>query len=155
MAGAEQVLFGSAAAAAAMICHREISSRELTRLVLDRIDAANPGLNAVAELRREAALREAAAADQAIARGEPTGPLHGVPMTIKEAFNVAGLHTTWGNPAFREFTADRDAAVVRRLRRSQRHRGAAGDGGSPPSARERVPSVLRCAHGLAPEVSRT
>jgi amidase len=118
VAGVEQVLFGSAAAAAAMICRREISSRELTGLVLDRIDAANPGLNAVVELRCQAALQEAAAADQAIARGERTGPLHGVPMTIKEAFNVAGLHTTWGNPAFRGFTADWDATVVGRLRQA-------------------------------------
>jgi Asp-tRNA(Asn)/Glu-tRNA(Gln) amidotransferase A subunit family amidase len=53
------------------------------------------------ELRREAALREAAAADEAIARGERTGLLHGVPMTVKEALNVAGRHTIWGEPSFR------------------------------------------------------
>ena len=115
--GIEQ-LTGSAGAAAGMIRRREISSRELTELVLSRVDALNPTLNAVVELRREAALEEAAAADEAVARGERTGPLHGVAITIKEAFNVAGLHTTWGNPAFREFVADRDATVVRRLRRA-------------------------------------
>jgi oligopeptide transport system ATP-binding protein len=58
----------------------------------------------------------AAGADGAVARGDRVGPLHGVPMTIKEAFNVAGLHTTWGNPDFKEFVADQDATVVRRLR---------------------------------------
>ena len=87
-------------------------------MVLARIDAASPDLNAVVEVRREAALGEAAAADEAVARGEQVGPLHGVPMTIKEAFNVAGLHTTWGNPAFKQYVADHDATVVRRLRRA-------------------------------------
>jgi amidase len=113
-----QGLFGSAAWAAAMVRRGQVSSRELTELVLARIDATNPDLNAVVEVRREAALREAAAADEAVVRGEATGPLHGVPMTIKEAFNVAGLHTTWGNPAFKEFVADSDATVVRRLRQA-------------------------------------
>jgi amidase len=83
-----------------------------------RIEAVNPALNAVVELRREAALREAAAADEATARGDATGPLHGVPMTIKDSFNVAGLHTTWGNPAFKDFVADSDATVARRLKRA-------------------------------------
>jgi len=100
-----------------MVRRGKVSSRELTELVLARIDAANPDLNAVVEVRREAAL-EAAAADEAVARGERVGPLHGVPMTIKEAFNVAGLHTTWGNPAFKEFVADQDATVVRRLKQA-------------------------------------
>lgn len=108
----------SAEAAAGMIRQRRIGSRELTELVLDRVDAVNAQVNAVVELRREAALREAAAADEAVARGERTGPLHGVPMTVKEALNVAGLHTTWGEPAFREFVADRDATVVARLRQA-------------------------------------
>src|SRR5215216_1690594 len=107
-----------AAGAAAMVRRGKVSSRELTELVLARIDAANPDLNAVVEVRREAALEEAAAADEAVARGERVGPLHGVPMTIKEAFNVAGLHTTWGNPAFKEYVADSDATVVRRLKQA-------------------------------------
>jgi amidase len=114
----EPALLQSAGAVAGMIRRRQIGSRELTELVLGRVDAVNAELNAVVELRREAALREAAAADEAIARGERAGPLHGVPMTVKEAFNVAGLHTTWGDPAFQEFVADRDATVVARLRQA-------------------------------------
>jgi amidase len=114
----EQVLAGSAVEAAALIRRGERSSRELTELVLKRVDAVNPGVNAVVEPRRERALREAAAADRAIARGEPLGPLHGVPITVKEAFHVAGLHTTWGNPAFKEFVAGQDATVVARLRQA-------------------------------------
>jgi amidase len=107
--------FCSATEAAGMLRRGEVSSHELTELLLTRIDALDPAVNAVVEWRREAALREAAAADQALAGGGEVGPLHGVPVTVKEAFNVAGLHTTWGNPAFREFVADSDATVVRRL----------------------------------------
>jgi amidase len=102
--------------AAAAIAAGEISSRELTEAVLRRIEAVNPQLNAVVELRAEEALSEASLADQAAA----AGPLHGVPITVKEALNVAGLHTTWGNPAFRDYVADWDATVVARLR----HAGA-------------------------------
>src|SRR5919198_6524061 len=110
------MLFGSATEAARRISTREISALELTEALLGRIEAVDPGVNAVAELRREAALREAAAADEAVAGGAAVGPLHGVPVTVKEAFDVAGLHTTWGNPAFRDAVADADATVVRRLR---------------------------------------
>jgi amidase len=110
-------LLQSATHAADMVRRKEISSRELTDLLLARIDAVDPAINAVVELRAEAALREASAADEASADGV-LGPLHGVPMTIKESFNVAGLHTTWGNPAFKDYVADADAAVVRRLQRS-------------------------------------
>lgn len=110
-----EALFQSATDAAQLLSRKEISSRELTEMMLARIDSVNPALNAVVELRREAALQEAAAADEATAHGGDAGPLHGVPMTIKDSFNVAGLHTTWGNPAFKDFVADADATVVRRL----------------------------------------
>jgi amidase len=112
----ETLLFQSATDAAQTVRRKEVSSRELTEMLLARVEAVNPALNAVVELRREAALREAVAADEATARGEEVGPLHGVPMTIKDSFNVAGLHTTWGNLAFKEFIADSDASVVRRLK---------------------------------------
>jgi amidase len=114
----ETLLFQPATDAAQMLSRKELSSRELTEMLLTRIEAVNPALNAVAELRREAALQEAVAADEATARGDDVGPLHGVPMTIKDTFNVAELHTTWGNPAFKDFVADSDATVVRRLRQA-------------------------------------
>jgi amidase len=113
----DATMFASASDAAAVVRRKEISSRELTEMVLARVDAVNPALNAVVELRRDAALQEAAAADQAIARGD-LKPLTGVPMTVKESFNVAGMHTTWGNPAFKDYVADADATVVQRLRRA-------------------------------------
>src|SRR5918992_2808554 len=114
----QATLFQSATDAAQAVRHKEVSSRELTEMLLTRIEDANPALNAVVELRREAALQEALSADEATARGEDAGPLHGVPMTIKDSFNVAELHTTWGNPAFKDFIADSDATVVRRLRQA-------------------------------------
>jgi amidase len=112
------VLFRSAADRADALRRKEISSGELTELLFARIDAVNPRLNAVIDQRREAARAEAAAADAATARGEAVGPLHGVPVTIKESFDVAGMHTTWGNPAFQEFVADSDATVVQRMKQS-------------------------------------
>jgi amidase len=113
-----EALLQSATDAARMLRRKEISSRELTEMLLARIDSVNPALNAVVALRPEAALQEAAAADEATARSDAAGPLHGVPMTIKDSLNVAGLHTTWGNPAFKDFVADWDATVVQRLRRA-------------------------------------
>src|SRR5919198_4746665 len=114
----DEPLLASAGDAARALRRGEVSSGDLTRLLLERIDALNPTLNAVVELRREAALRDAAAADEATARGAAAGPLHGVPMTVKESFSVAGMHTTWGDPAAKDFVADADATVVRRLRRA-------------------------------------
>src|SRR5829696_1361064 len=114
----DDILTQPATDVARMLRGRELSSRELTEAQLARIEAVNPGLNAVVELRGEQALAEAAAADDATARGGQLGPLHGLPMTIKDSFDVAGLHTTWGNPAFRDHVASADATLVRRLRRA-------------------------------------
>lgn len=63
-------------------------------------------MNALTELRREEALREATAADRAVAAGSEVGALHGVPISVKDALNVTGMHTTWGNPEFAEYVAD-------------------------------------------------
>jgi amidase len=114
----ETLLFQSATDVARRLRLKDLSSRELTEMLLTRIEAVNPAMNAVVELQGEAAFREAVAADNATAHGDAAGPLHGVPMTIKDSFNVAGLHTTWGNPAFKDFVADSDSTVARRLRRA-------------------------------------
>jgi amidase len=113
-----EILFQSATDVVRMLRRKEISSTALTDLLLSRIDAVNPTLNAVVELRSEAALQEAGAADTAIVAGDHVGPLHGVPMMIKDSFNVAGMSTTWGNPAFKDFVADWDATVVQRLKQA-------------------------------------
>jgi len=112
-------LFRSAAEAAELVRRKEVSARELTQLLLARIDAVNPAVNAVVELRSEEALQEAAEVDRVTVPDDgATGPLHGVPMTVKESFNVAGLHTTWGNPAFKDYVANADATLVRRLKQA-------------------------------------
>jgi hypothetical protein len=83
-------VFGSALEAAEKLRGREVSARELVDAVFTQIEKVNPRVNAVVELRREAALDEARAADEALAVGESLGPLHGVPMTVKDSFNVVG-----------------------------------------------------------------
>lgn len=100
-----------------LLRRKEISSRELTAQVLERIEQLNPTLNAVVETRTDAALEDAAAADRALAAGSHS-PMLGVPMTVKEALDVAGMRTTWGIPAFADYVADTDATVVRRLRQA-------------------------------------
>jgi amidase len=107
--------FTPATELATMIRSGQASSREVTELLLARIDATGPAVNAIVETRAAAALKAAAEADDAVARGDVLGPLHGVPMTVKDSFQVSGMHTTWGNPMFRDAVADWDATVVRRL----------------------------------------
>ncbi|MBM3533791.1 MAG: amidase [Alphaproteobacteria bacterium] len=97
---------------------REISSEELMRLYLDRIARHNPKINAVVVIDGDKALTEAREADRELARGEVRGPLHGLPMTVKESYDVAGWKTTWGNPAWKDNVAIADAAVVERLKRA-------------------------------------
>jgi amidase len=110
-----EIEFRTAGEIAADIRRGQVSSREVTERLLARVDA-DSAVNAVVETCAEASLRAATAADEAVAAGQELGPLHGVPVTVKEAINVAGLHTTWGNPAFADHVADWDAALVRRLR---------------------------------------
>jgi amidase len=94
----------------------EISSLELVQHILKRIERFNPALNAIVTLLQDEALARAHAADEALARGEWWGPLHGVPITIKDALEMAGVRTTAGVPALSNHIPSRDAVVVERLR---------------------------------------
>ena len=94
---------------------REFTATELLQQHLDRADRLNPAIKAVVVTQPEVALARARAADEALARGEVWGPLHGLPMTVKESFDVPGLPTTWGFEAFRGNTATRTAVAVQRL----------------------------------------
>ena len=80
--------------AADRIRRRELSARELVRACLDRIEAANPHLNAFVHVDADGARRAAAAADEAIARGGWLGPLHGMPLAVKDNYLTIGLPTT-------------------------------------------------------------
>ena len=106
----------TAAELAGMIDRREIGCEELLNLYLERVERFNPKLNAIIVLDADGARERAREADAALARGDRWGPLHGVPMTIKESYNVAGTPTTWGNPALRDNIATEDALSVQRLK---------------------------------------
>src|SRR4051794_3595211 len=84
----------------AAVRSREISARELLELHLARIAERNPEINALVSLDEERARAGAAAADQATARGDPLGPLHGLPFAFKDSHDVAGWRTTYGSPLF-------------------------------------------------------
>ena len=89
-----------------------LSARQVAEYALDRVGDINPRVNAVIELAKD----EMLAAAEKVDRDDAKGPLAGVPVTIKEAINVAGLHTTWGNPEWKDNVATIDATVVARLR---------------------------------------
>jgi amidase len=108
--------FSSAIELAAAIRARRASAGELVEVYLARIERHNPTLNAVCTLDAAGARRRAREADAALARGEVWGPLHGVPMTIKDALETAGLRTTGGHPPLRDYVPARDAPAVARLR---------------------------------------
>ena len=103
--------FSSATELAAAIARRDLSALEALEMYLERVQGVNPEFNAIVVHDAERARVRARALDA----GAPGGPLHGVPMTVKESFDVAGLPTTWGVPDFREHIATRSAIAVERL----------------------------------------
>ena len=112
----ENPAFASAIDLAGAIRGREISSEEVVAACLRRIDEVNSRINAVVLLRAEGALAEAREADQALARGKLRGPLHGVPMTLKDSLNTAGIVSTAGTRGRAAFVPEADATVVARLK---------------------------------------
>jgi amidase len=98
------------------ITDREISSRELLDQLLTRADQVNPALNAIVAWDIDRARAAAAAADDATARGEAAGPLHGLPMTVKDTFETQGLVTTAGAAELAHYVPQADAVTVARLK---------------------------------------
>ncbi len=107
--------FQSAKQLAAAIRRKKISSVELLDLYLQRMKRHNPKLNAIVVTDVAAARKRAKAADAALKRGRRLGPLHGVPMTVKESYDVAGLPTTWGDPKLKGNIAGQNSVAVQRL----------------------------------------
>jgi amidase len=107
-----------AVALAEAIRNRKVSSRELLDLYLQRIADINPSINAVVTLDAERAMEQAGAADDRTARREILGPLHGLPITIKDAIEVAGLRSTGGATALSNHLPEVDAPAVARLRQA-------------------------------------
>src|SRR3954464_5855397 len=108
----------SATELARAIRDRDISAREATQSALERVHSVNPKLNAIVDLMAEEALAAADGADAAAGRGEPFGPLHGVPVTLKINVDVAGRATTNGVVAFKDRIARDDSPVVASWRRA-------------------------------------
>ena len=106
----------SAGELARLIAGREVSSTEVVEAHLARIDVVNPGLNAVVRVLAHEARAAAREADRKTAAGGPLEPLHGVPFTVKENIDMAGLPTTWGVPALAQAVVPFDAPVVERMR---------------------------------------
>src|SRR5215469_783567 len=95
---------------------RQLSSAEVTQAVLDRIARLDPRLKAYATLTPDLALAQAREADREISRGALRGPLHGVPIAVKDLCHTKGIPTAAGMPIHKEYRPDRDATVVTRLR---------------------------------------
>lgn len=93
-----------------------LSSRDVTQFYIDRIRKYNPSLNAIVAERFDSALQDADKADQARQNGQPLGPLHGVPMTLKDAFEVEGLSCDVGVPDYAGTVSTTDSVVTQRLK---------------------------------------
>jgi amidase len=111
-----ELAYSSAVAIADRIRQREISSREAVDYFLARVETLDEHINSVVTIDAERARTKADAADAALARGEVRGPLHGVPMTVKDSFQTAGMRTTSGAPELASFIPTEDAWPVARLR---------------------------------------
>ncbi len=156
------IVSASAAELAEAIRSKKWSSKEIVEAHLDRIAKVNPKLNAVVQLTAEAARKEADEADAALARGEIKGPLHGVPITIKDTLETTGVICTGGTKGRANFVPKADATAVARLRAA----GAASSSARPmcPNSQARprptiwsmggpiIPMILRARRAAAAAV---
>jgi aspartyl-tRNA(Asn)/glutamyl-tRNA(Gln) amidotransferase subunit A len=114
----DELLRRSALELAAAIRAKQVSPVELVEATLARIDALNPRLNAFCLIAHDVARRAAREAEIAVVKGEPIGPLHGVPVSIKDVIFTRGLRTTGGSRLFADVVPEEDAIAVARLRAS-------------------------------------
>jgi amidase len=115
---ADDLCYLSAVELAARIRRKELSARELVAAHLARIEQVNPKVNAVITLVADQARADAARADEAQARGEPLGPLHGLPVLHKDLIDTAGIRTTHGSPFYKDHIPANDSIVVARTKRA-------------------------------------
>ncbi len=121
----------SAQELAALIANKKVSSVEVIDAHLARIKAVNQTVNAIVRVMADEARAAATDADRKVASGEPLGSLHGVPFTVKENIDMAGLPTTWGVQALIKAVVPLDAPVVERMRQA----------GAIPIARTNLPDM--------------
>ena len=106
----------SAVALARRVRARDLSARDVVGAYLKRIADINPRVNAIVTLVADRAMEHAAAADEAQARGDAPGPLHGLPIAHKDLQPTRGIRTTFGSPIYRDFVPDEDSLLVERAR---------------------------------------
>ena len=111
------IFYSDATKLAELIRNREISPVEVMQAHLDRIEAVNPKINAIVSV-AQGALEAARAAEAAVLAGEKLGPLHGVPFTVKDSIDTAGVLTQRGSPIFRGRIPDTDATSVARMKKA-------------------------------------
>ena len=115
----DEIVFSSARQLAALLAGREVSAVDVMQAHLAQIERINPRVNAIVTLRPAAELlAEAAAADRKLAAGEAIGPLHGLPIAVKDLSLTRGLRTTFGSTLYRNFVPTSDELYVERLRRA-------------------------------------
>ena len=110
------LVFKTAREQARLIAHGEISSVELVGAHLEQIEKVNPAVNAMVTMVAESAMEQAGAADKARSTGEELGPLHGLPIAIKDLQDTAGILTTHGSPIYKDNVPARDALIVERVK---------------------------------------
>ncbi|HMK68315.1 MAG TPA: amidase family protein, partial [Stellaceae bacterium] len=101
-----------------LIGTKAISPVELLESCLQRIDAVNPALNAITATAIDRAKSEAKAAEKAVLAGDALGPLHGLPIGIKDLNETAGIKTTWGSPIYRDYVPEKDERMVAAVRQA-------------------------------------
>ena len=111
----EDIAFAPVTHLSSWLQKRQLSSTRLTRIYLDRLEKFNPQLRCAITITRELALKQAARADEEIAKGNYRGPLHGIPWGGKDLLDTAGIPTTYGAEPYRNRVPTKDAEVVKRL----------------------------------------
>src|SRR5438876_8998322 len=110
------IVFSSTTQLAVAIRAGHVSATEVLEAHLAQIDTHNPALNAIVTMDTERAHERAREADEALARGQVWGPLHGVPFTLKDAHATAGMRTTTGFPPLADYVPQEDSTVTARLK---------------------------------------
>lgn len=113
-----ELCFLTASELARRIRQKEVSAHEVMAAHLAQIERVNPHVNAIVTLLPDRALARARAADEALARGEPAGPLHGLPIAHKDLAVTKGIRTTFGSPLFRDFVPDESTLLVERVQQA-------------------------------------
>ena len=112
-----EICFMNATDMAALIRQKNLSAREVMQAHLRQIERVNPKVNAIVTLvPQDQLMAQARAADEALATGKVLGPLHGLPVGVKDLTETKGIRTTYGSPLFKDYVPDHDALVVERMK---------------------------------------